>query len=536
MSDQPKPWWNPSGSSVIPGFEGDGSPPIPLRGELPPAPPFPTDVLPERYARMVREVAAEMDAPEDLPGCLVLALAAAALANVVNVQIRPGYVEPAQRWVATTADVGEGKSPIFRRMIEQLRHIERTMRDAEEENIELAMREKDLKEAHAKFLKDKAKKNPDAEDGEGHTFADLFMAAAAAAAEINVPPAPIIFTSGDLTPETIPGLLEDAPYTRMAILSDEGGILQMSKRYGRKDVGANLDALLHGHSGGDIKVHRVGRPPEIVYGAAITVGIFIQPVLLDAMLGDDELAGRGYVARMDISFPEPHVGRRTFSGKPVSYQTQQDYAAGILDLFKVMPDANGDPHVLPLSPEAVALIDAWRLMIEPRLLPGADLHAHRAWLNKQHGNAARIALALHMLEYGQDGITEFGPVDNPGVLTRSVEAPVMEKAIKFVEYYLAHRQRAVSFAVDDPMVELAERVVHWIRKNHLMEITERDAFTECRRSKDMKVTEFRPVFKLLNEHQYLRAPLVDSAENVRDAYQTGRKPSQSWQVNPRVHD
>src|SRR5581483_10312381 len=96
---------------------------------------------------------------------------------------------------------------------------------------------------------------------------------------IEVPPIPRL-VADDITPEAAATLLAEQK-GRLAIISAEGGIFDIIA--GRYSKLPNMDLWLKGHSGDSLKVDRKGRPPEYIPRPALTLGLMVQPSVLDAI-------------------------------------------------------------------------------------------------------------------------------------------------------------------------------------------------------------------------------------------------------------
>ena len=106
------------------------------------------------------------------------------------------------------------------------------------------------------------------------------IARAAEAANLVIPPVPRWLVD-DATPEALAGLL--ATYGRIALLSPEGDVFdQMAGRY-NQTAGPNLGVYLKGHAGDLLKVDRRGRPPEYVERPCLTIGLTVQPEVLQGL-------------------------------------------------------------------------------------------------------------------------------------------------------------------------------------------------------------------------------------------------------------
>jgi replicative DNA helicase len=278
---------------------GDGrgwSPPAPLR-VADEVPAFPVEVLPSWLGEYVSAVATATQTPPDLAGMLALAVLATVAAGAVEVQPRPGWREPLCLFVAIGMDAGTRKSAVFTAMTRPVADFERDQAAAALPGItETATlrRIADQAAAHAEVA---AGKVPASQQEEARADA---IARAAEAANLVVPPVPRWLVD-DATPEALAGLL--ATHGRIALLSPEGDVFdQMAGRY-NQNAGPNLGVYLKGHAGDLLKVDRRGRAPEYVERPCLTIGLTVQPEVLQGLASRPGFRGRGLLARFLYSLP-----------------------------------------------------------------------------------------------------------------------------------------------------------------------------------------------------------------------------------------
>ena len=82
-----------------------------LGGYRRPAPPFPLETLPHRWAKWTEAAAEGSGAPVAYSACALLAFAAGAIGNAARVSPWPGWSEPAVLWLALVGESSDGKSP-----------------------------------------------------------------------------------------------------------------------------------------------------------------------------------------------------------------------------------------------------------------------------------------------------------------------------------------------------------------------------------------------------------------------------------------
>ena len=140
----------------------------------------------------------------------------------------------------------------------------------------------------------------------------------------------------DITPEKI-GQVMAENHERIALFSDEAGIFDiMGGRY--SSGGSQISTSSYKRT----RAFRIGwtggsRPPITMKHPALAIGISPQPSVLRALGENKVFRGRGLLARLLYAMPTSLLGKRTFSGNPVSPAVSARYAAHIQALLSIQP-------------------------------------------------------------------------------------------------------------------------------------------------------------------------------------------------------
>ncbi|KQM06209.1 Protein of unknown function (DUF3987) [Frankia sp. CpI1-P] len=427
--------------------------PVPLARAAPPQP-FPLEVFPGWLADMVRAVATFTQTDPAMAGAVALAVLSTCAGGRLQVEPRPGWREPVNLFLAAVADPGERKSPVHGALVAPLLAAEHTLitrvtplaaenaalRDIAERTAEQA------KNAAARAAKDKRK-----------GLTDDAVAAALEAEAITVPTTPRLL-GDDATPEALTTLMAEHG-GRIALISDEGGIFDVLA--GRFSSAPNLDPYLKGHAGRPMRVDRKGRPSEFIATPALTVGVMIQPAVLRKFGQNDDLAGRGLVARFLFVLPASLAGWRDVDAPPVPEPVADVYARRIHDLAATLAEWT-DPAVVALTDDATALRVAHAERIETQLRPGGTYRDMRDWANKLAGTTLRIAGLLHMAHHPTDG------------WRRPLQAEQMAGAIRLADVLAAHYATALHTVTADPNSGPAGRTLRFLIDKKITDFTRRD--------------------------------------------------------------
>jgi replicative DNA helicase len=487
-------------------------PPVPfgLTAELPG---FPVEVLPGWLGEYVAAVATATQTPPDLAGMLALAVLATVAAGAIEVEPRPGWREPLCLFMAVGMDAGARKSAVFTALTRPVAEFERDQAAAALPGITETATLRRIADQAAAHAEAAAGKAPTSQQEEARAEA---IARAAEASSLVVPPIPRWLVD-DATPEALAGLL--ATYGRIALLSPEGDVFdQMAGRYSQ--AGPNLGVYLKGHAGDLLKVDRRGRPSEYVERPCLTIGLAVQPEVLQGLASRPGFGGRGLLARFLYSLPANLVGHRQPGAPPVPAVVADRYALELhaLAASLTVPASDDGPAMLTLDREAGELLLALERDLEPRLAAGSGDLAHLAgWAAKLAGATCRLAALLHLADHLRDGWAQ------------PITAATFAGANQLADYLVEHARAVFDLMGADPRVGDARWLLDWITRTNLAQFSRRDAHMATPRGRFPKATDLEPALTLLEEHGWLRR--VDP-EPSRDPKGRGRPASPRFLVNP----
>ncbi len=478
--------------------------PIPLTGSATDLPSFPVDALPTVIANMVTELAEATQTDPAMPGTSALTVLAACAGGHAKIQVRSGWCEPLCLHTNTIARPGERKSAVQEAMVAPLHDAEAELSVAGEmERLKLAD-ELDMAkgtvdklnraavDAAAKAAQPGATaKDKDARESTAQAAKD----AKAAMREIQVPVVPRLLAD-DVTPEATASLLAEH-HGRISIISSEGGIFEtIAGRYSRA---VNMDVFLKGHSGDRIRVDRQGRPAQHIPSPALTMGLMVQPRVIETIATNRDFVGRGLLARFLYAVPVSKVGSRVSAAAPVSKLTESTYSNRIKRLASDLAGWAGDPALLVLDAAAEAEVRRIQDDVEPTLVGDGELSSPASlteWGSKYVGAVVRIAGLLHLAERGAD----------PGVLHAGINHPVNLDTIRGAErigrYFKAAAINVFTGMADPNAVDARYLLDRAVSLGH-DEVSERDMFTACSRSRFPTKADMQPALRRLIDHGYL---------------------------------
>ncbi|GGY53914.1 hypothetical protein GCM10010363_38900 [Streptomyces omiyaensis] len=482
--------------------------PVPLnpRGKLPS---FPVDALPDWLAAMTAGVAEETQTPVDLAGCLALAVVGTAAGGRLTVSVRGQWSEPVNLYTAVALPPGNRKSAVFGLMTKPLLAAEKSL-------IELTAPHRAEAAAAARISKAAAERAEKlAANAEPEKLAELTAQAVALseAAERAVVPAEPQLVADDVTAESLTTLLAQQD-GRISILSPEGEIFEIIA--GRYSGAPNMGIFLKGHAGDMARVNRQVREAQYIETPAITMGLAVQPDVLDAIGQIKGADGRGLLARFLYSKPESLVGYRNLTPELLAPATADTYAQKLGHLALTLA-AWTEPVALTLTPEADAVLLAYQRVTEFRLRKDGPLAPIINWASKRDGAVARIAGLLHLATHPEDA------------WHRPIAAQTMAAATRLGDYFTAHALDVFNAMKADPAQEAAHTVLTHLSEARTATFTKRDLFRAMPRSEFPAMGDLDPALELLEEHGWLRQQ-PPPPRTTRG----GRPPSPRYETHPRV--
>ncbi len=465
---------------------------VPLKPEYSELPTFPVDCLPPVLRDYVSAVAKHSQTAPDMAAVIGLGVLAVCLQGKYQVEGAPGYIEPLSLYTVVIAAPGERKSSVMRDMTSYIYEYEKEFNKAREPQILENRRQREYLERQINGLEKKLehKSTPEMERELQNLQAQLD----------NLPDLKQVrFTADDCSSEALTSLLANSG-GRFAVISTEGGIFDiMAGRYSSK---ANIDVWLKGHCGDAIRVDRMGRDAEYIPHPALSAILSIQPSVLDEIMANATMTGRGLIARFLYASPPSQIGKRRFVTEPIQPEITEAYRNMVFQLMAL--PCGIDPVILHLSEQATEAI-AECFSQHEKYLTGEGQEISD-WANKYIGSILRIAGLLHAAESENEG--------------KEIGVNTMNNAILIGRYFLNHARYAYSVMGTDLTIQKAYFVMAKIKKKGKTEVKRSDLFQMCRGKFFKKTEELFPTLDLLESHGYLRLeqpehPAVGRPPDVR---------------------
>lgn len=460
---------------------------------------FDLDCLPSAISDYAKAVAHSMSVSEDMVGACALAALSVAC-QPYSVEVKVGWEEPLNLYAAIVAGAGEKKSPVLKAFTKVFDDFSADYNFAHADEFAASrQREKNLRKKLAKAEADLAKGESDAEEESIRLAQEL----------ANFKPAyPMRFYTSDCTSEKLPRLMMEQS-GQLSIISAEGGII--STIAGRYSGEPNTDIFCKAFYGESVQVDRVGRESEHLSRPILSILLCIQPVVLQKLTGNRELAGVGLVDRFLFCAPESSIGRGVFNNPPVPDKALCAYRNKMWDLL----EKRDTPKTLQFSTEARKLFADFYDHFQQFTIP-SDFEGIEGWASKHCGIVARIAAILQLAE---DGDT-----------TISVDS--VARAIKLSDYFQEQAQRVLRGIVLDGITANAMYILGKLRRivnsatpdgQGQYKVSFRDLMRKCRRESLRTKKDYTAPLQILINRGYVQINENTEIEQI----------SHLW-VNPEV--
>ena len=438
--------------------------PIPPRGDIGEAAPFPLTLLPPALQSAVREVARFNKVPEASPALVGIGTLATAIGKRALVVEREGLVHHPALFLVGIAGSGERKSPAFRAMTQPL---EQWALDAEPD-WEVAARRARARNAAVDSEIARLKRRKDADLEETAKQIEQLDAE-----RLVVPPVPRLFST-DCTEERVFQMLHER-HGAFAVMSGEGRPVFDAILGKYSGDGRTGDAVyLAGISGDTISRDRVGGgdggPEErVIRRPCLNVCVMVQPDKYLEVAAHPALRASGALARIWPAWLPSMVGRQHERlGEPGLHADRlAPYSALVLTVLAHVPDQ--DRHGRPIPHQAQLSLDAKEARVDlhnelqDRMGDNGDLADMRDVAAKAVTQICKLALVLRIAA-------------DPEVLRQpdsEIDAATWSAAHCIGLWFLDEAVRVQRAVLEDPLLETARRTLAWLGRRDEATVTTR---------------------------------------------------------------
>jgi len=465
--------------------------------------PFPIGSIPGPSGDMAKYIAKHCQVDMGLAVSMLLAALSTAIGGKVHVNLGT-HKEPVNIYSLAIVGSGNRKSEVESQFAEPIYAYQRECQESMTTIIREAENKKRILEKRLDQLQKEAAKKEDPQERESiiRQCSDVLTEM-----EANPVPKKPVFVVDDITPEALGQVMADNK-ERMSILSAEGGIFKIISGLYSNGL-SNLDLFLKGHAGDYWSNNRIGREAKMMEHPALTLGLAVQPNVMEEIGRNSEFRERGLSARFLYSLCQSKAGYRTRQSDPLPPQVKNAYNKKVVSLMSLNKKIE-----LTLCPEAQRLWDEFYDKIEKSLRPGAELEHIVDWGSKLPGAVARIAGLLHFA----DSADEF-----PG---NTINKFTIVCAQHIGSYYRDHAKAVFGKMREDSTITTAKKILNYIKLHSPVEFKGRELFNH---TNYQSMQEIQPGLNVLLERGYIREIIKHVVEK-----QKGRPEAVSYEVNPKI--
>lgn len=408
--------------------------------------PFPASILPGRFQQVADMVSKSTQTPIDAAGITLLSVLSAASAKKFLIKpFRNGIQsEKTNLYTLVSMRSGERKSAVYNLLTEPLIKYQQKAQT-------------EYREKHNGVADDQLK--------------------------------PPTYLTDDVTPEKLIGLMKENN-EQMAMLSSEGGLFDNFN--GRYSNVPSLDIYLKSFTGDYMTVHRIGRPSETLYEPILTIGLFVQPGLLQGLPA--RLVDRGFLGRFLYAAPQP-VGIRKIVPIPIDHDLMGFYSNKIQLLMNHKSDS---PTCLYLEEAAE---QAWIAFAEKHecRLNGSDEFTHhsmRSWAERFPGQILRVLALLHIAEHLQAD-------DSLEQIPEEISVETLNRLIHHSEYFVNQARTAFGVMKSDTRLDDAKYLLSIILEDKEKLIKKQELWKKTK-GKFATAYNLDSTLSVLADHGYIR--------------------------------
>lgn len=324
------------------------------------------------------------------------------------------------------------------------------------------------------------------------------------------PDIPIKLFANNVTPESLIDEVDDQG-GKFALISDEGGLLETLSGLYTKGT-ANIDVLLKGYDGGDLRIKR--KNDERSVNPYLTIWLVVQPKIISNIAEKKAYEGNGFMERFLYLIPQSNLGYRKHEDYIIPANDKAHYYDVIRKLLDtVYENKSTQPTILTLAPDANDAWKAFRIKNESELRPNGRLENCKGWGGKICGTALRLAGLIHLCEHETNDTV--------------ISLNSINKALALADFLKEHAVAAFGFMGSDQAMNDAKELSEWVKNWQRDCFTKSDVSHALRNRKVGKKARLDKALDELIERHYL----VSAADLSNNG---AKKPTAYYYINPQI--
>ena len=322
--------------------------PLPLLEHRDTLPSFPAESFPKEVCDYIKSLAENTQTSIDMAAVVALGILAVCAGRYYRIEGNANYYEPLNLYVLLVEEPGERKSSIMQNMTRFLFEYEQLENERLKPYITAYKQKKANLESTIKNLQERL--------GKSKTDQQLLHEIECKQAELDElqEVKTLRLYADDCSSEALTTLLSEND-GMMAVISAEGSIFDIIA--GRYNTKINMDVWLKGHSGDEIRVDRKNRIAEYITNPRLSTVLAIQPSILEEIMSNKTMTGRGLIARFLIAIPVSRIGQRIFLSDAIAPEVVENFRNVLLKILTITPCTT--IHTLNLSKDAQLIIEIY---------------------------------------------------------------------------------------------------------------------------------------------------------------------------------
>ncbi len=466
-------------------------------------PELPANLLPQPFNEFATALANATETPEALAVMIILGVIAIAATKRFKVSPKEGWLEPVNIYTLIALPPANHKSLVLKNCMQPLIEWEQEQATLYADEIKRQNSERKTQEQLIDSLRKKISK-------EKNNAARQKLMDEINEMEVNLstPSAlPVLFANDTTTEALASHTFEQGG--RFAIFSDEGGITEtLAGLYSNGH--ANVDILLKGIDGGDLRVYRKDRHFHL--NPFLTIVLTVQPSIIQKIATKNAFNGNGLLERFLYVLPKSKLGYRTHDkpAVPASLQIRfNQKIKALLNINALQENNIEQARLLNLSPHAFKIWHEFQTNIESKLRPNGELALCQGWGGKLAGFTLRLAALLHIAEHAEQQLI--------------ISESVMHSAVTLANLLIQHAIAAYSLMGIDQPTEDAKEIFQWIQTQAKASLTQSELSYAMRNRKLGKGERLTKAVQILMERNLIKAERLAT-----------RKPTTLFHVHPEI--
>jgi hypothetical protein len=404
---------------------------------------IPAQLLPGIFGEYAGALATATETPEALTVMVILGVLSIAVTKKFIVSPKEGWQESLNIYTLIALPPANHKSLVIKNCTQPLIEWEYEQKVLKEKDIIEQQSARKSQELKIDVLRKNAAKEKD-----NQIYQEKLAEIVKLESNLIIPEVLPQLFANDITPESLAHCTFEQG-GRFALFSDEGGVTEtLAGLYSKGH--ANVDILLKGIDGGDVRIYR--RDKSYRLNPFLTVVLAVQPAIIQKMAAKGAFTGNGLLERFLYVIPRSHLGYRTHDKPAVSTTLQTTFNQKIKSLLNIPPRIINGKEVAQMLSLTSSAYKTWRdfqAVVEIQLRSAQTLALCQGWGGKLPGFTLRLAALLHLAEQCDQSLI--------------IAEPTMTTAVKLATLLIDHALAAYSLMGMDQIMEDAKEIFKWIK-------------------------------------------------------------------------